>query len=154
MKCTRQWRYWTLAFTVLGAHAAGAQGSDYASLQQEIAVLKQTVEQLAARVAAVERQLPPTSAVPGTPGAADAPASEPTAAPPNEGALQDRWSQVGRGMTLAAIEALLGRPARTLHLENKTVWVYAYAGIGNGSIVFDVDGNVSDWQIPPFRQWW
>jgi hypothetical protein len=154
MKSTRQWRYWTLAFTLLCARAAAAQGNDSAALQQEIATLRQTVEQLAARVAAVERQLPPTSAVPVTAGAADAPRSEPTAAPPNEGALLERWGQVGRGMTLAAIEALLGHPARTLHLENKTVWVYAYAGIGNGSIVFDVDGNVSDWQIPPFRQWW
>jgi hypothetical protein len=154
MKSARQWRYWTLAFTLFCARAAAAQSNDNAALQQEIATLRQTVEQLAARVAAVERQLPPTSAVPATPGAAAAPASEPTAAPPSEAVLQDRWGQVGRGMTLAAIEALLGRPARTLNLENKTVWVYAYAGIGNGSIVFDVDGNVSDWQNPPFRQWW
>jgi len=68
--------------------------------------------------------------------------------------VRDQWHRIGRGMTMQAVEALLGRPHRTMRVNVQTVWYYAYPDIGSGSVVFADDGSVVDWQTPPFNTWW
>ncbi len=67
--------------------------------------------------------------------------------------LRDHWQTIKRGMQIRAVEDVLGRPDRTATLPGKTVWYYSYPDIGSGSVVFTADGDVSDWQAPPFSTW-
>jgi hypothetical protein len=130
-----------------GAAPASADSTDVNALRQEIQELRGAVERLDARVRALEQQRPEPAA---SQSGASATGPAPAAATPG---LRDRWQHVERGMTTQEIEALLGRPTRTMKLTPKTIWYYSYTDIGNGSVVF-TDDSVSDWQSPPLNTWW
>jgi hypothetical protein len=69
-------------------------------------------------------------------------------------AVKERWSEVKAGMSSEDIRKLLGTPSREFTLDGKPVWYYSYAGIGNGSVMFNRDGHtVAAWQHPPFGLW-
>lgn len=153
--------------------AAQAESGDVAALRKEVARLEQIVQRLDARVEQIEKRLPaspetglrdaappaetePRVSAGGVPRAT-AGAVPPAVAPEQTSAkssVQKRWHRISHGMTAQAVEALLGRPQRTLAVNTKTVWYYSYPDIGSGSVVLTQDGLVDDWQSPPFHTWW
>lgn len=169
---TQIWiRAWLLAGALAleltgSAPSAMAEDGDVGALRVEIEQLKRIVEQLDSTAQRLEAQhgqpaVPPHAAPPhvAPPPAATAPPAVPLAAPatpvPNpEVTIQERWRRIDHGLTMEQVEALLGRPNRTVPIVPKTVWYYSYPAIGNGSVVFGADGTVSDWQTPPFNTWW
>jgi hypothetical protein len=140
--------------SLLALSVAHAQSEDGTALRRELSDLKRTVEGLNTKIESLERQLADQhapavqEAVGVTTPTSDAP---PTAAPGTQ--PQERWGRISRGMTFQQVDALLGRPQRTIDLSPKTVWFYAYPDIGNGSVVFQ-ESSVTDWQAPPFNTWW
>lgn len=144
-----------------GAHTARAETDP---LRDEIRELRRVVEGLATRVENLERRsggqpapaaAPKAAAAPETAPARDAAAATPI--PPAVGhdvSVQEHWQRLAQGMPFAEVEALLGRPQRTVDMSPRTIWYYSYPGIGNGSVVFVQDGGVIDWQSPPFATWW
>jgi len=151
--------------------AARAETGEVTALRQEVSELKQVVQRLDQRLERLEARLSPPSrassseagvASPEASGAspqtsaAAAPAPEPAApaAAVSSGSARDHWHRIDHGMTPQEVEALLGRPQRTMTVNAKTVWYYAYPDIGAGSVVFAPDDGVDDWQNPPFNTWW
>jgi hypothetical protein len=144
---------WTALLVLLclaGAVPASAESKDVKALHQEIQQLRGVIERLDARVQALEQQHPEPDATQSGASATGQPPAGPAVATPG---LKDRWQSVKRGMTTQEIEALLGRPTRTMKLTPRTIWYYSYTDIGNGSVVFTDDG-VIDWQSPPLNTWW
>jgi SmpA / OmlA family len=135
--------------------AAPGEGGEVAALRQEVKGLKEVVQHLSDRVERLEGRL---SARPelGSPTAAPAaaPATQPTPSPGSAATIRDHWHRISHGMTTQEVEALLGRPQRTMKVNANTVWYYTYEDTGSGSIVFAHDGSVIDWQTPPFNTWW
>ena len=113
-------RAWLAAVAIAQSGAVFAQSDDPAALRRE-------VEELKARVSAIEKRL-------GDPVAA--PASDPSG-----------WSKVDRGMTQAEIKGLLGEPNKAFELDGSRVWYYSYRG-GAGSVFFDSAGRASSFQRP------
>lgn len=109
------------ALALVQSCAVFAQSDDPTALRRE-------VEELRARVSAIEKRL-------GEP-AAPAPAS-PSA-----------WSQVDRGMTQPQIRNLLGEPSKAFELDGSRVWYYSYRGGAAGSVFFDSAGRTSSFQKP------
>jgi hypothetical protein len=145
---------WSITLVaLLSAAGAGAETSDAATAQQEIGELKRTVQQLNSRIESLEHQLSeqpkatPPSVAPDT-SRGDASKPSPLTA------LRENWQKVERGLSVQAVEELLGHPQRTAQVEAKTVWYYSYPDVGNGSVVFVQDDGVIDWQPPPFSVWW
>jgi len=133
-----------------GAAPAGAESKDVNALRQEIKELRGAVERLDGRVRVLEQQRPEPAQSRSSETATEPAPAAPASATPG---LRDRWQRVKRGMTTQEIEALLGRPTRTMKLTPKTIWYYSYTDIGNGSVVF-TDDSVIDWQSPPLNTWW
>jgi SmpA/OmlA family protein len=140
--------------SLLALSVAHAQNEDATALRSELSDLKRTVESLNTKIESLERRLadqhePAVQEAGGvtTPPSDTAPTAVPGTRP------QERWARISRGMTFQQVDALLGRPQRTIDLSPKTVWYYAYPDIGNASVVFQ-EGEVSDWQAPPFNTWW
>jgi hypothetical protein len=58
-------------------------------------------------------------------------------------------------MSPEQVKASLGEPSRNFTLSGQKVWYYYYTGVGGGSVLFSRgNGNVLDWQRPPFHGWW
>jgi hypothetical protein len=151
------WR-WTafiaLSLCVFAPLAARAEDSETTGLRQEVTDLKQIIQHLNERVEGLEKQLPQPAS---DPQAAAAPATltvQPSAPATPGASIREHWRQIDHGMTVQNIEALIGRPQRTMTVNLKTVWYYTYPEVGSGSIVFAQDGLVDDWQTPPFNTWW
>jgi len=152
-------RGWTafvgLSLCVLAPLAARAEDSETTTLREEVTDLKQIIQHLNERVEGLEKQLVPQPE--SAPQAAAAPAT-PAAQPPAPAApgqsIREHWRQIDHGMTVENVEALIGRPQRTMTVNLKTIWYYTYPEVGSGSIVFAQDGAVDDWQTPPFNTWW
>ena len=143
-----------LSLGVCAPLAARGENSDAAALRQEVDDLKQVIQHLNERVEGLEAQLPTGSE--SGPQAAAAPATpvaQPSASATSGDSIRARWREIDHGMTTQAVEALIGRPQRTMTVNLKTVWYYTYPEVGSGSIVFAQDGGVDDWQTPPFT-WW
>jgi TolA-binding protein len=158
--------------------AARAETGEVTALRQEVNELKQVVQRLDERLERLEARLsaqskasssearvaspeasgasPEASAASPQATAASAPAPEPAAPATavSSGSARDHWHRIDHGMTPQEVEALLGRPQRTMTVNAKTVWYYAYPDIGAGSVVFAPDDGVADWQTPPFNTWW
>ncbi|HET7362437.1 MAG TPA: hypothetical protein VFJ70_02575 [Burkholderiales bacterium] len=113
-------RAWLAALACAQSCAALAQSDDPAALRRE-------VDELKARVSAIERRL-------GEPVVATA--SDPSG-----------WAKVDRGMTQAEIKGLLGEPHKAFDLDGSRVWYYSYRG-GAGSVFFDSAGRASSFQRP------
>ncbi len=151
--------------------AARAETGEITALRQEVSELKQVVQRLDQRVERLEARLSPESKV-SSPEASAAPApasaasGQPSTAPPqalqpaapattvSSASARDHWHRIDHGMTPEEVKALLGPPQRTMTVNAKTIWYYAYPDIGAGSIVFAPDDGVDDWQTPPFNTWW
>jgi hypothetical protein len=138
-----------LAVTV----SASAESDDTGALRREVGALRQAVERLDTRVQNLEQRVSGESG-PSAQETGKAPQPVERAGAAREVGLKDHWQSVKQGMTMQQIEALLGRPDRTMKLPAKNVWYYAYPDVGNGSVVFAEDGTVTDMQAPPFNSWW
>jgi hypothetical protein len=135
---------------------ACAESGEVPALRQEVRELKQVVERLDQRVERLEAQLSPQSKASSKDvGVTSSEAAPPPPAPTVSGAsARDHWHRIDHGMTPQEVEALLGRPQRTMTVNAKTVWYYVYPDVGAGSVVFAPDDGVDDWQTPPFNTWW
>ena len=170
---TRRFCGAALAVLMLGCGspaATQAESTDTAALQQQLKALTEAVQRLEGRVRQLESGTAPATTeqaaapapaapVPAAPTqtrlSAVAPVVAPVAAPTiARDPLRDHWHRIGRGMSTESVEALLGRPHRTIPVNTQTVWYYSYPDIGSGSVVFAEDGTVIDWQTPPFSTWW
>ena len=118
-------RTWLAALAIAQSCVALAQTDDVAALRRE-------VEDLKARLGAIEKRL-------GEPVAA------PLAAPVSSASA---WSKVDRGMTQAQIKDLLGEPSKAFELDGSRVWYYSYRGGAPGSVFFDAAGRASSFQKP------
>ncbi len=129
-------RFWLAAGCIAVALSAPAAGQDdeLSRLHQEAAALRQALDKLDARIQALERNAGSSRSYSGT---IDALAS-----------LKRRWSQVVPGMPGDKVEALLGKPAKVLRIDNTLVWYYLYPEIGRGSVFFNASGKVSSRQAP------
>ena len=150
----RRWpAFIALSLCVFAPLAARAEDTETTGLRQEVTDLKQIIQHLSERVEGLEKQLTPQPESGSEAAAAPPiPAAQPSAPAPSE-SIRERWRQIDRGMTLQNVEALIGRPQRTMTVNQKTVWYYTYPEVGSGSIVFAEDGGVDDWQTPPFNTW-
>jgi hypothetical protein len=138
--------------------AARAESSEVTALRQEVSELKQVVQRLDQRVERLEAQRSPQSEASST-DVGVTPSKEEAAPPPpaptvSSASARDHWHRIDHGMTPQEVEALLGRPQRTMTVNAKTVWYYVYPDVGAGSVVFAPDDGVDDWQTPPFNTWW
>src|SRR5512143_3833259 len=148
-----------VSLSLAGVPAARAAEPDYATLQHEFKVLKQMVQDLQRRMAAIEGRSGATAQgaqpAPHTaqtvPQAAPIAAARPGASPgymSPEALLKASWNQVEKGMDQAAVTALLGAPSTTFLLDGRRVWYYYYPGTGRGSVFFTDAGRVSSYQSP------
>src|SRR5215475_1621652 len=146
-----------LAVTLFPAHA---QEQDSSSLQKEVEQLRQEVQGLKEQVKSLQ-EAPPPATPPQTQPAVNQPTPAPNqveaapAKPPagSIAALRESWSHVGKGMTKAQIQEVLGPPTNELTINGKLVWYYYYAGIGGSSVFFNGDGRVSSHQRPTVGFW-
>jgi len=140
---------------LLGGSVLYAQSEDPAALRRELTDLKRSVEGLNAKIESLERRLVDQRTPAAQEAAEAAPQTSDTPSPPAPGTRpQERWQRLTQGMTFQDVEALLGRPQRMIDVSPKTVWYYAYPDIGSGSVVFNQESGVIDWQAPPFNTWW
>jgi hypothetical protein len=143
-------------------------------LRLQLQALEQRVQQLehpqAAGVSAGSpEQVNVTAPVLPTPAPAPAPAAAPVAGTPaaasaapvtsvdpalqSLGRLKQAWHDISAGMNSAEIRSRLGEPAQQFTIDGKPVWYYSYPGVGNGSVMFSVGGQVLGAQHPPFGFW-
>ena len=143
-----------LSLAVVAPVAARGETSEAAALHQEVTDLKQVIQHLNERVEGLEKQLQRSESAPQAAAAPATPVAQPSASATPDESIRARWQRIDHGMTVQDVEALLGHPQRTMTVNLKTVWYYAYPEVGSGSIVFAQDGGVDDWQTPPFNTWW
>lgn len=128
----------------LSALSAGAGPTDELTrLREEAAELRQKLDQLDAKIRALENQSPASS---GQAAGARPEAGSAQAIP----LLKQSWSQIGPGTPREKVQSLLGPPEKVLRIDGSTVWYYAYPGIGRGSVFFTESGKVSSLQSPSF----
>jgi hypothetical protein len=143
-----------------GGEEAAAQPKEATSgtdqqLGDRLERIEKAFEDLGARMDALEKSVSPQ---PGSSSAAPAGPQGPSpppvgVAPPTKEAVRDLWKNMKRGITPDQVEHILGPPTHTMEVDAKTVWYYHYENIGGGSVVFQPDGKVIDWQKPPLG-WW
>jgi hypothetical protein len=141
---------------------------DAAALRKQVDNLRRMLEDMQKRLDAVEagRGSEPASTMPSSGAAAEPSPAEPQAKSGDSGAptasgtvltpqIAENWSALREGMNPEQVKALLGQPSRDFKLSGQTVWYYYYTGVGGGSVAFSRgDGNLRDWQRPPFHGWW
>jgi len=152
--------------------AARAADPDVASLQREIAALREIVQRLQARVDRLESHpIPaeqpasgapqaaspiasqavshaaPKAALLAAPIAALQPGADPLTASP-QAQLRANWSKIEPGIDADEVSRLLGAPTKELRLDGRNAWYYSYPALGNGSVFFTDAGRVSSRQSP------
>lgn len=136
-----------VALTALSA--AADQAEELARLREEAAKLRQTLEGLDSRIRALESQQRSPAARKGTEPPRDLGSETRPPIPVSPVvSLKQSWSQVQPGTPEDKVQALLGKPARVLHIDGAVVWYYVYPGIGRGSVFFNASGKVSSAQEP------
>ena len=124
-----------LALT-LGALSAHADPTDeLARLRSEAAALRQSLDQLDAKIEALE------NAEAGAP-------QKKTPAEPSLVSVHRGWSQVRPGVSKDEVANLLGKPERVMRLNGDLVWYYVYPGLGRGSVFFNGEDKVTAAQAP------
>jgi len=138
-----------VAASLLAAAAAHAQPADVDALKAEAARMRQSMDELDAKIRALEGE---KSVAP----AAAATAPKPAAQPPVGAyvSLQQNWSQVKTGIPKERVDALLGAPERVLQINGDDVWYYVYPGLGRGSVFFNTKGIVTASQAPRIGWGW
>jgi SmpA / OmlA family len=158
---------------LLSSQAVPAQpppqpADDIAALRKQVNDLQRILEDMQKRLDAMEacRASQPASNVPSSGAAAEPSPAEPEVRSGDSGAatasgtvltpqVAENWSALRKGMNPEQVKALLGAPGRDFKLGGQTVWYYYYTGVGGGSVAFSRgDGNLLDWQRPPFHGWW
>jgi hypothetical protein len=142
---------WATAFVIaalaaLPAHADPAV--ELRSMREEAARLRQSLDDLDARIRALEGENPAARA-PGD--------TERTKAAPAEFSfvtLQRNWFEIQPGMPEERVSALLGKPERVIRINGDLVWYYVYPGLGRGSVFFTAEGKVSGAQAPRLGWSW
>jgi hypothetical protein len=125
-----------VALATLSAPPARAQSADeLASLKQEQARLRQSLDEIDRRIRAIEGA-----------GASDTPAAPPST--PSLLVLQRNWLEIKPGITKARVDGLLGKPEREMRINGDLVWYYVYPGIGRGSVFFNGEDKVTAAQAP------
>jgi hypothetical protein len=133
-----------VALTALPVHADPAD--ELTRLKQEAARMRQSLDDLDARIRALESGNSPP---PALNAATDSSAKQPSA---SYFVLQQSWSKIEPGTSKEIVAALLGKPEREMHINGDLVWYYVYAGLGRGSVFFNGAGKVSAAQ-PPRLGW-
>ncbi len=125
-----------VALAALTMPPARAQRTDeLASVKQEQARLRESLENIDRRIRALEGAS--SSSPAGRPAALD---------------LQRKWSEVQPGIAKAHVDELLGTPERVMRINGDLVWYYIYPGIGRGSVFFNNEDKVTATQ-PPTPGW-
>ena len=161
-RAPNRWR--SALLVALGAAVALAvpavradQTEELARLKQEAAQLRRSLDQLEAKIRALENEgngrNVGATAVELDSNVASASRSLPTE-PSSLAAMRHNWSQVQPGATEDAVQALLGKPERILRIDGNPVWYYLYPGVGRGSVFFTLAGKVSSTQPPVFGWFW
>lgn len=132
-----------IALTALSARAGPAD--ELTQLRKEAAELRQKLDQLDAKIQALENQSPAASAK----AAAARPEADSSSAHP-VALLKQNWAQIEPGIPREKVQSLLGPPEKVLRIDGSTVWYYAYPGVGRGSVFFTGSGKVSSAQSPSF----
>jgi hypothetical protein len=151
---------------------AAADLPDTAAMQQEITRLRQRLDELELRLRRLETGTGPAALpAPAVPPAATSAASPapfaptpaaipvqpapifssvtPASIPPDATALlRTRWARVVQGTAQDEVSALLGPPSKKLEIDGRVAWLYAYPGLGQGSVFFTDAGRVSSRQAP------
>lgn len=147
-----EWSGRLLAFAIAAALTALPARADpadeLARLRQEAVRMRQSLDDLDARIRALED---------GNPDARGPGNTERTKAAPAESALfvmQRNWSQIQPGTPQERVDALLGKPERVMRINGDLVWYYVYPGLGRGSVFFDGEGKVSSAQAPRLGWSW
>ncbi|HXM81829.1 MAG TPA: outer membrane protein assembly factor BamE [Burkholderiales bacterium] len=137
------------ALTALPARADPTD--ELARLRQEAARMRQSLDDLDARIRALENGNP------------DLTRPLPNAAatnPPDKQAgsslflLRRNWSEIQPGTSEDRVDAVLGKPERVMRINGDLVWYYVYPGLGRGSVFFDGQGKVSSVQSPHLGWSW
>jgi hypothetical protein len=134
------------ALTAFPAHADPAD--ELTSLRQEAARMRQSLDDLEARIRALESANSDARSPNNT---------ERTKAAPAESALfllQRNWAGIQPDTPQERVDALLGKPDRVLRINGDLVWYYVYPGLGRGSVFFNGEGKVSSAQAPRFGWSW
>ena len=127
-----------IALALAQACCAWAQGDD--------APLRRELEELRARMSAIEKRL-------GT-APADAPLNAPAASAASPTTYPAAWLRIRHGMTREQVKELLGEPKKAFGLDGSLVWYYRYDGNAAGSVFFDSAGQASSFQMPSgLRSW-
>jgi len=145
---------------------------DTAALREQVENLQRALQAMQQRLDAIEAsrgsdQGPEPSLPEASSQAPAAPAPARPAADSGDGGaatkpgslltpqVAENWAALRDGMSPDQVKALLGAPGREFRLGGQTVWYYYYTGVGGGSVVFSRgNGNLLDWQRPPFHAWW
>jgi hypothetical protein len=152
-----------LLSVAIGAPCAPANAPELEALRQEMQALRRQVSALTRRLDALEAR--PVSVGPPTPAASgdDHRSALPNEPPPPvaashdgrpasdmgpETALRAAWSHVEPKLDHDAIRRLLGEPTRRVSIDGREAWLYAYPGLGMGSVFFTDLGLVSSRQSP------
>ncbi|HYA46938.1 MAG TPA: hypothetical protein VEF92_05250 [Burkholderiales bacterium] len=129
--------------------AIADESDELTRLRERAAQLRQELGEVEARIGALENR---DAAEPKENGRAVPPRrpDPPAAALLPLASLKQNWSRVRPGAPQDEVRELLGEPQKMLRIDGAPVWLYAYPGIGRGSVFFDADGKVSSAQSPSF----
>jgi len=142
--------------------ATRAPADDATDEKARIERLEQTLDRIERRLELLEHadksSSPVPTTVPETQAAPEmgrpAPAAPQSAtAPPPIQSLRENRRAIRRRMAEDDVTRLLGAPTRLLQIDSKHVWYYEYPGVGSGSVAFDSNSRVDDWQHPPLGLW-
>jgi SmpA / OmlA family len=131
-----------IAAALVALHAHADPADDLARLKQEAARLRQSLDELDARIRTLEGGNPG----PAAPGTATDVSAKPPA--PSYFQLQRNWSEIEPGASKDRVNTLLGKPEREMHINGDLVWYYVYPGLGRGSVFFSTAGKVAAVQPP------
>jgi hypothetical protein len=124
-----------LALGLAALPAFADRGDDIARLREEAAGLRQRLEELEAKIRALD---------------GGSPEKRPEATPAS---LRQSWSEVQPGVSKERVNALLGEPARVMRINGDLVWYYVYPGLGPGSVFFSEKDKVTAVQAPRTGLW-
>ncbi len=119
--------------SALAEPALADPADELARLRQESARMRQSLDDLDARIRTLEDTRPAESAYV---------------------VLQRKWSDIQLGTSKEQVDALLGRPWRVMRINGDVVWYYVYPGLGGGSVFFDGEERVSSAQSPRLGWSW
>ena len=141
MSAAHKARAFFVAATLAGSPAYADQADEIARLREQAATLRQSLDQLEAKIQSLEGG---TAVTP----ARNAPSPPQERKEPSLVSLQRSWSEVQPGVSQERVDALLGKPERVMRINGDLVWYYVYPGYGRGSVFFNGQEKVTAVQAP------